>query len=525
MSENRFVGPLPPNLSNLSSLQSLFIDSFTHRSAGLSGPLPSFDGMPDLRQVYLNENSLTGTIPNNFLSDDLSTNRELSSLSRLNQKISVGLKGNRIEGSIPASLAAFEKLDIDLSDNLITGIDPVVCEKDSWMGRDVGTFGCDAILCPPGWFNQYGRQTNDRNSCQQCEGAEQSEFFGATQCQAEVKKREREILVQFYNECGGEKWKNNEKWLDDDSDICHWYGVSCSNGGSVDSILLGSNNLVGTPPRELYELENLKYLWLYSNPINFSFQGIGRSKRLSSLLLDSTGLASLDGVGDAYQLTDLDIRFNNIKSPIPQEISNLVNLETLSMSDNEFTGSLPSFSRIHHLKSLRIANNKITGALPNFAANGHLKTLDLSDNMITGMIYSSFLESVDTNTAIYIDLSRNRIEGTIPGELSRFEDMTIYLKDNYILGIDDDICRMDDWNGKDVESHGCDAILCPPGTYAPGKGRESLGGSNCIECEEATFFGQSMCVDLQDYYSSSSTKFISMTVTAIVAGVTMFAML
>jgi len=533
LSENRFVGPLPAKISNLTSLQSLFIDSFTHESAGLSGPLPSFQGMPELKQISLNENSLTGSIPENFLSDDLSANRNmkdrngdrsLATLTRLNEKITVGLMGNRIEGSIPSSLAAFQRLNIDLSDNLITDIDPAVCENAAWMGSDVGSFGCDAILCPVGTFNQYGRQTNIRNPCQQCDGdgSEQSDFLGATKCQAEVKAREREILSFFYRQCGGDEWKTKDNWLDDSKDICTWYGISCSNGGTVESILLGSNNVIGIPPKELFQLENMKYLWLYSNPMDFRFHGIGRAKRLSSLLLDSTGLTSLDGLGDAYQLTDIDVRFNNINGPIPTEISNLVNLETISMSDNQFTGALPSFSRMHRLKSLRMADNELTGILPSFVNNHNIKTLDLSGNMISGRIPSTFLGSVDTSSPMYIDLSKNRIEGTFPGNLARFNDMTIYLKDNFLMGIDQEVCSMDEWNGKDVGSHGCNAIACPPGTYAPGKGRESLGGSPCQECEEATFYGQSMCTDLLEFYSSASSKYMHTALSIVVATVTVF---
>mmetsp|Transcript_16074 Transcript_16074/g.24004 ORF Transcript_16074/g.24004 Transcript_16074/m.24004 type:complete len:2620 (-) Transcript_16074:183-8042(-) len=490
LSENMFVGPLPESISNLSKLESLFIDSFSRRSAGLSGPLPTFAGMPRLRQLYLNENSFTGPIPEAFLSDeDVLSNDKVSpdavaALARRKQQVNVGLKGNRIEGSIPQSLTNFQRLNIDLSDNLITSIDDEICEMDSWMGKDVGTYGCEAVLCPAGYFNRYGRQTNPLTPCEQCEGSEQSKFLGATKCMSEIKQREREILELFYNACGGAKWRNKDGWLDDNIDICNWHGINCSNGGSVDTIDVGSNNVIGTPPRDLFELENLTYLWLYSNPIKFSFEGIGRAKRLESLLLDSTGLTSMNGIGQAYQLVDLDLRFNSIKGSIPDELANLVNLETISISDNDLTGELPSLSRMHRLKSLRAANNDLTGILPTFEANHRLKTVDLSDNRISGSISSSFLESVGTSETIYIDLSKNRIEGKVPGELARFEKMTIYLKDNYLLQIERDVCDNDAWNDGDVGQYSCNAILCPPGTFSPGNGRQSLGSYECMSCSD-----------------------------------------
>lgn len=530
LSENLFMGPLPDSIKKLKKLESLFIDSFTRKSAGLSGPLPSFEGMPNLRQLYLNENSLTGPIPDDFLSNDklieidsVST-EALAALARRKQKVNVGLRGNRIEGSIPVSLTKFQRLNIDLADNLITYIDNELCQMDNWMGSDVGTYECDAILCPAGYFNRYGRQTNPLHPCEKCEGAERSDFLGATKCLSEIKKREREILVKFYNECGGSRWKNNEGWLEDSIDICNWHGVSCSNGGSVDTIDLGSNNVVGTPPKELFELENLTYLWLYSNPLKFSFEGIGQAKQLESLLLDSTGLDSLKGIGRAYNLVDLDIRFNNMKGKVPDEFSNMVNLESLSMSDNSFTGELPSFSRMHRLKSLRAASNHFVGELPSFEDNYRLKTIDLSDNKLSGSISPTFLESVDTSETLYVDLSRNRIGGKVPGELARFEKMTFFLKDNYIYGIDRDVCDNEKWNDGDVGQYSCDAILCPPGTFATGKGRQSFGGSECSPCKDAKFYGQSQCIDLQDFYSSATATQLSVLITVAVVGVSLFLM-
>jgi len=289
-----------------------------------------------------------------------------------------------------------------------------------------------------------------------------------------------------------------------DLDICHWYGISCHNGGTVDSILLGSNNLSGKPPKELFELTNLKWLWLYSNPIDFSFNGIEQARQLTSLLLDSTGLKSLDGIGNAYQLTDLDVRYNNVSGTIPTEISSLANLETVSLSENNFSGDIPSFSNNRHLKTLRIGSNKFTGGLPSFSRHTKLRTIDLSNNMIQGSIPSDLLNAADTQEKIFIDLSSNRLDGIVPEELGRFDQMTLLLRNNLLTGISPELCEHEDWNDGDVGSFECDGLMCPPGTYSPLKGRETQGGS-CIDCSAAKFYGQSECVDLLSVYASSST--------------------
>jgi Leucine-rich repeat (LRR) protein len=54
------------------------------------------------------------------------------------------------------------------------------------------------------------------------------------------------------------------------------------------------------------QLPNLEKLVLYSNDINFSFEGIEKAAKLKVLVLDSTGLTSLRGVGNAK---GLEVRF------------------------------------------------------------------------------------------------------------------------------------------------------------------------------------------------------------------------
>ena len=471
----------------MQSLQTLFIDSYTRRNAGISGPLPDFSGMAYLREIYLGSNSITGTIPKNLLAD----------LESYDENISINLRSNLIEGTLPAELSRFKKLDIDIADNLITDIDDELCEMDEWMNGGVGKFDCNAILCPAGSFNQYGRQSTEENPCKPCEGSEGSTSLGATMCVHEMKAEEREILENFYKSCGGDNWKSKEGWLDPDTDICHWYGISCRNGGSVDSILLGSNNVVGTPPRSLFLMSNLKWLWLYSNPIDFKFDGIGDAGRLTSLLLDSTGLKSLDGIGAATQLTDLDVRFNSLSGPLPGAISGLINMENLSINENKFTGPVPNLTRMKKLKSLRMGDNEFTGEIPAFAVHKNLKTLDLSGNRLTGTIPPNLLQNADTEQGIFIDLSSNQLSGRVPADLDRFAKITIYMRDNFIEEIDPELCDNEKWNDGDVGNFECDGILCPPGTYAPNTGRASRNGAQCLDCSYAKFYGQSQCINVQ----------------------------
>merc|ERR1712038_601325 len=152
-----------------------------------------------------------------------------------------------------------------------------------------------------------------------------------------------------------------------------------------------------------------------------------------------------------------------------------------------------------------MGSNKFTGSLPSFSRHTQLRTIDLSNNMITGSIPTDLLDAVGTQEHILIDLSSNRLEGNVPEELGRFKELTILLRNNLLTGIAPELCENEDWNDGDVGTFECDGLMCPPGTYAPAKGRQARDGSECIDCSAAKFYGQSECVDLLSVYASSST--------------------
>ena len=486
LSENRFIGTIPSEMSAMMSLRSLFIDSFTRRSVGLSGQMPDFSGAVNLREIYLNANGLTGTVPADLLSN----------LEDKDTTVTLGLKSNQFTGTVPTELKRFGNLNIDLAGNQITGVDQELCSMGDWMSGLVGRFNCDAILCPPGTYNLHGRQYNADSDCIPCNGDIgdiENPFYGALMCQSVERKKEKETLMHLYQQCGGENWKNKDNWMQDDLDVCEWYGINCHESKLVDSILLGSNNLIGTPPKEIFDMAELKWLWLYANPIEFKFDGIGNALKLTSLLLDSTGLNSLDGVEDASVLEDLDVRFNKLKGELPRGLSKLVNLKSFSCADNQLSGFLPSFRSLKKLERLRMGGNKFDGIMPDYSTHSDLKSLDLSDNALRGPIPPTLLKNLDHSQSTYIDLSSNQLTGTVPSELDIFDKLTIYLRDNRFTGINPSLCDNDEWNDGDVGSFQCDAIMCPQGSYGPSDGRASKAGAQCIPCKEVEYFGSSIC--------------------------------
>ena len=186
------------------------------------------------------------------------------------------------------------------------------------------------------------------------------------------------------------------------------------------------------------------------------------------------------------------------------------------------TGEIPhSFGKVINLVSLKLGSNNFSGSLCGFSAMEFLRHLDLSgtyvrqynvfslyisltihtfprlylDNKLSGTIPVDFLESVSTRKPINVDLSSNKLSGRVPTDLDRFENLAIYLRDNQFTELPSALCDINNrgWNLRDVELFGCDAIMCPPGT-ANYHGRQSSEHTRCEKCSSnAKMYGQVSC--------------------------------
>lgn len=115
----KLVSTLPSELGQLVDVFELILQDII----GLTGPIPTELGnMASLRRLFLGFNSLMGTIPN-----------ELSALTSSLTGGNLHLQGNQLSGTVPQAL----------------------CDADINNGH-AGIFGCDAIACAIGTYQNIG---------------------------------------------------------------------------------------------------------------------------------------------------------------------------------------------------------------------------------------------------------------------------------------------------------------------------------------------------------------------------------
>ena len=78
---------------------------------------------------------------------------------------------------------------------------------------------------------------------------------------------ETAALIALFRATDGDNWDDNANWLSAAS-IGEWAGVTTNSSGSVTELDLSDNNLTGTLPPDLAELDDLEVLLLHDNQLS-----------------------------------------------------------------------------------------------------------------------------------------------------------------------------------------------------------------------------------------------------------------
>ena len=428
----------------------------------LEGPIPAELGkLAGLEQLSLFMNKLNGSIPPEL--------GELSSLETL------WLAGNNLQGTIPDELGKLTNL---------------------WQMSFAGNPGLSGTL-PLTFINLTSLETlyfSGTNICVPSNPGIQAWLSKIDDLEtSSCVDPEKKALTALYHATDGPNWTNNDNWLSSAS-LGDWHGITVDADGRVSKIVLHGNNLAGSLPGQLSDLEGLSVLDLSFNtdlsgsiPVAFTdlgmeelnLEGTGlciapfpefqdwlneipkrsvavctelrRDFYVLAELYNSTGgpdwgnstkwlseapLGEWHGVeiNSAGELVSLRLGENNLQGPLPPELGQLQKLENLQLQGNNLQGPLPpEFGRLQKLESLELQGNLLTGPLPpELGQLRNLRTLDLTDNRFFGTIPPELgqLQNVEL-----LALQGNQLTGPLPPELAHLQKLErLFLSWNQLSG-------------------------------------------------------------------------------------------
>ncbi|XP_020409141.1 putative receptor-like protein kinase At3g47110 [Prunus persica] len=198
---------------------------------------------------------------------------------------------------------------------------------------------------------------------------------------------------------------------------------------NLTNISLASNTLSGSVPPSIYNLSALIAFSLSQNQIQGSIlSDLGNT--LPNLQYfhiygnQFTGSIPMS-ISNATSLVELDISENKLTGQVPN-LQNLVNLELLSMGNNNFKGHIPNdIAKLSSLRRLSLQNNVLSGSIPSSLGNLTMLTrLLLQGNNLEGSIPSSLGEC---QRLLLLNLSRNNLGGPIPQHVIGLPSLSISL--------------------------------------------------------------------------------------------------
>ncbi|KAK4803507.1 hypothetical protein SAY86_003324 [Trapa natans] len=202
--------------------------------------------------------------------------------------------------------------------------------------------------------------------------------------------------------------------------------------------LLG-NRLNGTIPKEIGDIATLQELILEDNLLGGPLHSnLGNLNQLRRLLLSANNFTGAipESFGNLKNLTDFRIDGNSLSGSIPEFIGNWTNLTRLDMQGTGMEGPIPlSISLLTSLQELRISDlNGTSSSFPNLQDHTSMEYLTLRNCLLTDSI-PPYLGEVAAATLKAIDLSFNRLTGSVPDSFSNLEALNyLFLTNNSLSG-------------------------------------------------------------------------------------------
>ncbi|XP_010528265.1 PREDICTED: probably inactive leucine-rich repeat receptor-like protein kinase At3g28040 [Tarenaya hassleriana] len=208
---------------------------------------------------------------------------------------------------------------------------------------------------------------------------------------------------------------------------------------------LSYNLFSGEVPSPLQRLNSLMFFSLSNNVLSGDFpQWITSLSSLEHLDLSNNALSGElpSSMGNLRSLKHLVLSKNQLKGEIPASLAYCTELSVIQLKGNSFTGSVPAGFFDLGLEEIDFSHNALTGSLPRGSSRifESLRVLDLSRNNLGGSIPGEVGLFIQLR---YLNLSWNDLQTRIPPELGFLQNLTVLdLRNSALTGsVPADICE------------------------------------------------------------------------------------
>ncbi|KAM3322567.1 putative LRR receptor-like serine/threonine-protein kinase [Capsicum chacoense] len=418
LSENDLFGNVPFSIFNVSSLK--LIDLGLNQ---INGNLPRgfCTRLPNLQSLLLSKNQLTGQIS--------------SELNQCKQLVYLSLSHNQLTGSLPRDMWNLTKLQglflgwnnltgqmIDLGQNSVHGGIPLefghlVNLKEVYLGanRLMGEVPRRLYLAE----NQFTGliPTSIVNSTKLIQLDLGRNLFSGTVPMNLGKLQQLQFISFQVNQLMNDPSMSELSFL-----------TSLSNCNLLKTVQIGGNQFNGTLPKSVSSGNwsfSLEYFIAPDNgitgniPINISnlrnleWLSLGNNKLIGSIPPD---------IGNLRNLQRFNLQNNNLDGIIPTSLCNMENVYQIFLGKNQLSGELPScFGNITSLRELYLDSNALISHIPStFWRNKDISILDLSSNLLNGSLP---IEMGNSRSLRILHLYGNQFSGRIASMIGQLQSL------------------------------------------------------------------------------------------------------
>jgi Leucine-rich repeat (LRR) protein/PKD repeat protein len=147
-----------------------------------------------------------------------------------------------------------------------------------------------------------------------------------------------------------------------------------------------------------------------------------------------TSISNISELEDLTILSSVVPGDPNLRGQIPPELGDLINLKILALSQNSFEGIIPNdLSKLINLERLSLGFNNLTGPIPDFVGElDNLVSLALPGNSLQGCIPESIFNQDQLE---FLSVSQNQLECELDFDFLRLRNLeSLYLGSNDFFG-------------------------------------------------------------------------------------------